>query len=194
MSETNSLQEQYTGIIDLEDDDPIIVEIMLKYFYTGTYFEPVIKNDPANRRIEVSRSSLQNQVLTYILADKYDAQHLMSLLGQRLRSTLDRGSTPEEFLAIVPNVYTIPTPANPLRIIAAEHARANLEDLMQKADGEILRATLKKVPEFAFDVLRLVAGAPLIGHCHTCGPHQSAESIQARCRKCGKGGMSLSRG
>ena len=57
--------------------------------------------------------------------------------------------------------------------------------------ARITRATMLDVPEFAFDVLRLFAKAPLIGHCHFCGPNQSAEALQARCIKCGRGGISL---
>jgi len=30
-------KEAHTGVVDLDGDDPIPVEIMLKYFYTGKY-------------------------------------------------------------------------------------------------------------------------------------------------------------
>jgi Zn finger protein HypA/HybF involved in hydrogenase expression len=67
-------------------------------------------------------------------------------------------------------------------------------DMMQSADLEILRSTLQDVPEFAFDVLQAFANfadAPLRGHCHSCGPNQIAETLQARCTTCGKRGISL---
>jgi hypothetical protein len=155
-SESHATQEQYTGVIDLEDDDPVPVEIMLKYFYTGKYNEPISE-------IKDLRPQLQVQVLTYNLADKYDVPALMALAGKRFKSTLNEGPTPEEYLSAI----------------------------SESADLEILRATMLDVPEFAFDVLRLFAKAPLIGHCHFCGPNQSAEALQARCIKCGKGGISL---
>jgi hypothetical protein len=185
-SESHATQEQYTGVIDLEDDDPVPVEIMLKYFYTGKYNETISE-------IKDLRPQLQVQVLTYNLADKYDVPALMALAGKRFKSTLNEGPTPEEYLSAISDVYTIPTSTNALRAIAAEYARATFRDMMQSADLEILRATMLDVPEFAFDVLQLFAKAPLIGHCHFCGPNQSAEALQARCIKCGKGGISLTR-
>jgi hypothetical protein len=40
-SKSDPIQEQYTGVVDLENDDPVAVEILLKYFYTGKYNEPI---------------------------------------------------------------------------------------------------------------------------------------------------------
>jgi hypothetical protein len=163
---------------------------MLKYFYTGKYNEPIMKNEPTIE-IEELHSPLQIQVLTYNLADKYDVPILMCLAGKRFRSTLSEGPTPEEYLSVVSDVYIIPTSTNALRAISAEYARVRIRDMMQSANLESLRATLQVVPGFAFDVLQLFANAPLTGHCYSCGPNQSAEALQARCMKCGKGGISL---
>jgi hypothetical protein len=157
---------------------------MLKYFYTGKYNEPI--NESKELRLQ-----LQFQVLTYNLADKYDVPTLMGLAGKRFKSTLGEGPTPEEYLSVVSDVYTIPTSTNALRAIAVEYARMKFRDMMQSADLEILRATLQDAPEFAFDVLQLFVNAPLRGHCHSCGPNQSAEALQARCINCGKGGIRL---
>lgn len=137
------------------------------------------------------RQQLQVQVLTYNLADKYDVLALMGLAGKKFKSTLNEGPTPVEYLSVISDVYTIPTSTNSLRVIATEYARAKFRDMLQSADSEILRATLQDIPEFAFDVLQLFANAPLTGRCHSCGPNQSAEALQARCINCGKGGISL---
>jgi hypothetical protein len=134
---------------------------------------------------------LQVQVLTYNLADKYDVLALMELVGQRFKSTINKCPTPVECLSVISDVYTIPISTNSLRVIATEYARANFRDMLQNDDPGILRATLQDIPEFAFDVLHLFANAPLIGRCQSCGPNQSAEALQARCIKCGKGGISL---
>jgi hypothetical protein len=115
----------------------------------------------------------------------------MGLAGKRFRSTLNEGPTPEAYLSVVSDIYTIPTSTNALRTVAAEYARVRIRDMMQSADLEILRATIQDVPEFAFDILQLFANASLIGHCQICGPNQSAEALQARCINCGKGGISL---
>ncbi|KAK0113072.1 hypothetical protein ONS95_014778 [Cadophora gregata] len=177
-------KEAHTGVIDLDDDDPVAVEIMLKYFYTGKYNEPI--NESKELHLQ-----LQAQVLTYTLADKYDIPTLMGLAEKRFKSTLDQGPTPEEYLSVVSDVYTVPTPTNALRAIAVEYARIKFRDMMQSADLEFLRALLQDVPEFAFDVLQLFVNAPLRGRCFSCGPNQNAEALQARCLNCGKGGISL---
>lgn len=115
----------------------------------------------------------------------------MRLTRKRFKSTLAECPTPEDYLSVVIDVYTIPTSTNTLRDIAVEHARMKLRDITESGDLDILRATLQDVPEFAFDVLQLFVKAPLRGHCHSCGPNQSAEALQARCINCGKGGIRL---
>ncbi|TVY24589.1 hypothetical protein LHYA1_G006306 [Lachnellula hyalina] len=183
-SKSDPTQEQYTGVIDLDDDDPVAVEILLKYFYTGKYNEPIDE-------MKELRQQLQVQVLTYNLADKYDVLALMGLAAKRFKSTLNDGPTTVEYLSVISDVYAIPTSTNSLRVTATEHARANFRDMIQSDDSEVLRTTLQDIPEFAFDVLQLFANAPLIGRCYTCGPNQSAEPLQARCIKCSRGGISL---
>ncbi|KAF4630120.1 hypothetical protein G7Y89_g8023 [Cudoniella acicularis] len=123
-------------VVDLNDDDPVPVEIMLKYFYTGKYNELI--NESKELRLQ-----LQVQVLTYNLADKYDIPTLMGLAEKRFKSTFDGGPTQEEYLSVVSDVYTIPTPTNALRAIAVEYARIKFRDMMQSADLENLRATLQ---------------------------------------------------
>lgn len=92
------------------------------------------------------------------------------------------------FKAVVALAYSSPT-----RVIAIEYARREFRDIMQGRDLEILRTTLQDVPEFTFDVLQLFVNAPLSGRCSSCGPGQAAEALQARCIKCGKGGVLLTR-
>jgi len=157
---------------------------MLKYFYTGKYNEPVHES-------KEMRLQLRAQVLTYNLADKYDIPTLMRLAENGFRSTLDQGPTPEEYLSVVSDVYTVPAPTNALRVVAVEYARDKFRDMMQSADLGILRAMLQDVPEFVLDVLQLFVNAPLRGRCFSCGPNQNAEAHQARCLNCGKGGISL---
>jgi hypothetical protein len=185
-SNSHSLQEAHTGTIDLDDDDPVPVEVMLKYFYTGRYNEPT--NESKDLRLQ-----LKVQVLTYNLADKYDVPTLMGLAERKFKYTLDKRPPAEEYLSVVRYAYIIPTPSNALRTIAVDYARREFRDMMQSPALDILRTTLEDVPEFAFDVLQSFVKAPLRGRCSStsCGPNQEAEALQARCKKCGKGGISL---
>lgn len=178
------MQEAYTGIIDLDDDNPIPVEVMLKYFYTGEYNEPINENEGPGLQLQV-------QVLTYNLADKYDVPTLMGLAEKRFKTTIDSGPAIQDFLFMVADVYAIPTSTNALRAIAVNYARKEIQAMMQSPSLEILRATIQDVPEFAFDVLQLFVNAPLRGYCHSCGPNQAAEAVQARCSQCGRGVISL---
>ncbi|TEY28519.1 hypothetical protein BOTCAL_1019g00010 [Botryotinia calthae] len=177
-------KEADTGVIELNDDDPVSVEIMLKYFYTGTYKEQIVEGKKLCLNLKV-------QVLTYNLADKYDVPNLMGLLKRKFESTLDAGPALEEFLSVVSDVYVIPTSTNILRPIIVEYARRKFRSMIQSDDPEILRATLQDVPDFAFDLLQLFINDPLRGHCSNCGSNKSAEVLQARCVGCGKGGVSM---
>ncbi|PQE08187.1 BTB POZ fold protein [Rutstroemia sp. NJR-2017a BBW] len=177
-------REAYTGVIDLDDNDQVSVEIMLKYFYTGIYDETIIEG-------EELRLQLRTQVLTYNLADKYDVPTLMELTEKKFKSTLSVGPTLEEFLSVISDIYTVPKSTNTLRVIAVEYARTKFRSMMQSADLEILRITIQDVPDFAFDVLQLFINAPLRGHCVSCGPNQSTQALQARCVNCRRGGISL---
>jgi speckle-type POZ protein len=186
LSSSNShlLQEAHTGIIDLDDDDPVPVEVMLKYFYTGKYNEPIDES-------KGMRFQLHVQVLTYNLADKYDVPTLMGLAEQKFKATLNSWPLAGDYLSAVRDVYTIPTPSNALRTITIDYARTNFRNIMESPDLDILRTTLLDEPEFAFDVLQSFVNAPMMGRCSSCGPNQKAKACQARCTKCGKGGISL---
>jgi hypothetical protein len=106
-SKSHSLQETQTGIIDLDDDNPDPVKVMLKYFYTGKYNEPINESKDLRLRLQV-------QVLTYNLADKYNVPNLMGLAEKQFKATLDKRPTAEEYLSVVREVYNIPTPSNAL--------------------------------------------------------------------------------
>ena len=122
------------------------MEIILKYFYISKYNEPISE-------VKELRPQLWVHVLIYNLADKYDVPTLMGLAGKRFRSTLSEGLTPEEFLSVVSDVYTVPKSTNALWAIAAEYARSEFRDIMRSTSLEVLQAILQDVPEFAFDIL-----------------------------------------
>ena len=155
---------------------------MLKYFYTGKYNEPIDESKDLHLQLQV-------QVLTYNLAAKYDVPTLMGLAEKRFKSTLGKGLAPEEYLSVVSDVYTIPTPTDASRAIAAEYGRTNFRDMIQSADHEILRATLEDIRSSLSMYLSCLSTLLLRGHCYSCGPNQSAKTHQARCLNCGKGGV-----
>jgi hypothetical protein len=62
--------------IDLKEDDPSMVELMVKFFYTFDYNYP-----PAPSEV----SSLAIHISVYLIADRYEVLHLKSMALERFR-------------------------------------------------------------------------------------------------------------
>ena len=156
----------------------------MRFFYTGKY------NEVANRNGEL-RFEIRIQVLTYNLADKFDVPALIELAEKKFEFALNLGLTEEDYFSIISDIYTLPAPTNALKSIAIEYARSHFANMLQGPKSDLLQAAVRRIPEFALDVLLVFINAPLRGYCSSCGPNQTAEALQARCVKCGKGGLSL---
>ena len=157
---------------------------MLKFFYTGNYNEPA--NESGGIRFEI-----RTAVIIYILADKYDIPALMELAERRFKFSLSLGLSEEDYLSAVSDVYTLPVPTNALKAIIIEHTRRRFRGMLQGPKSDLVQTTVLQIPEFALDIILVFINTPLRGRCSSCGPDQSAEALQARCVKCGKGGISL---
>lgn len=157
---------------------------MLKFFYTGNYIEPAYGGGEI-------RFEIRAAIMTYILADKYDVPALMGLAKRKFEFSLNLGLAEEDYLRIVSDVYTLPIPTNVLKAIAIEHVRRRFRGMLQGPKSDLVRCTVLEIPEFALDIILAFVNTPLRGRCSSCGPDQVAEALQARCVKCGKGGISL---
>lgn len=157
---------------------------MLKFFYTGKYIEP------ANESGEI-RFEIRTAIIIYILADKYDVPALMELAESRFKFSLNLPLTEEDYLSAVSDVYTLPVPTNALKAITVEHARRRFRGMLQGSKSDLVQTALQQIPDFAVDIILVFVNTPLRGRCSACGPDQIAEALQARCVKCGKGGISL---
>jgi len=174
-------KETTTGIIELPDDDPKIVQLMLSFFYTTDY-EMDFKEAPG--RI------LQMHVQTFTLADKYDVPALMSLAKQNYEELLMTASF-QDYLGSIPDVYVLPRCGNSLRKPVIKFARERMKPEFQKENiRKEVAMILEEVPEFGFDVLEIFLDAPLRGDCRDCGPNQGATALQASCHRCRKGCIS----
>ncbi|KAH6692789.1 hypothetical protein BKA61DRAFT_499615, partial [Leptodontidium sp. MPI-SDFR-AT-0119] len=154
------------------------------FFYTSNYIEP------ANESGEI-RFEIRTAIIIYILADKYDVPALMELAERRFKFSLSLGLTEEDYLSAVSDVYTLPVPTNALKAITVEHARRRFRGMLQGPKSDLVQTALLQIPEFALDIILVFVNTPLRGRCSSCGPDQIAEALQARCVKCGKGGISL---
>jgi hypothetical protein len=171
-------QEAVTGVINLEDDDPATVYLMLQFFYTADY-----EVDP---ECEPSAAlSIHAQMFT--LADKYDVPALMSLAKQKYES-LQAKIPLYDCLPSISKVYALPLSGNSLRKYAVQHARVHIKRGLKE---EIVRAAIwqvvNEVPEYGFDLLESFVNIPLKGRCRDCGPNQGATALQARCTSCKPG-------
>jgi hypothetical protein len=65
--------------IDLKEDDPSMVELMVRFFYTFDYDYPLARADV---------SALALHIRVYIIADRYEVLHLKSVAFKNFRSDL----------------------------------------------------------------------------------------------------------
>jgi len=175
---SGSFQEAFTGVINLEDDDPATVFLMLCFLYTADY-EVDPEHEPS------ATLSIHAQMFT--LADKYDLPALMSLAKQKYESLQAKISL-HDCLPSISEVYTLPSSGNSLRNSAVCYAR---EQLKQGLGEEKVRAAIWQVvneaPDYGFDLLESFVNIPLKGNCRDCGPNQGAIALQARCTSCNRG-------
>jgi hypothetical protein len=157
---------------------------MLKFFYTGNYTDPIVESGEIH--IEI-----RNAIRVYILADKYDVPILLKLAEKNFKLWLDLAFSHVDCLAAISDVYTLPGPTSVLKAATAECVRKKLKGMLQGSDADLVKTTLLQIPEFALDMLLEFVNYPIRGRCSNCGPDQAAEALQARCLKCGKGGVSF---
>ncbi len=151
---------------------------MLNFLYTGEY-----GNDT-----EIPPLQLHAQM--YSLADKYQIQSLTPLAIQKYRQILQTAPKLDDYLLSIPVLYAPIASGAELRAIAVKYARRVLGRAIKLDDVRTtLMQIIDQVPEYGFDILEAFVVAPLRGDCSICGPDQEADSLQARCRKCGRVGI-----
>jgi hypothetical protein len=169
-------------VINLEEDDPLMVNLMLTFLYTSDYDYSSLE--------QPNSMPLMLHTNIYILADKYQIPTLMRLAENKYKRVLSTKPNLEDYFLSIPQVYILPTSAGQLRAITVQYARQFLRKIFAKENvRERLQQLIIEVPEYGFEVLEAFINSPLRGVCYTCGNDQDAEVLQARCQKCGKGGL-----
>ncbi|KAL8735859.1 MAG: hypothetical protein Q9181_002664, partial [Wetmoreana brouardii] len=108
------IEESVSSKIDLPEDDPYSIKLMIEFLYKGNYtpmkdqkvFESFDFCDPKN--------ILKTHISLYALGDKYGIPTLSHRAAWRLFADLDRdfnGANPEIVLYCVPRIYSS-TPEN----------------------------------------------------------------------------------
>jgi len=116
-------QEALTGVVDLTDDDPHVVEAVLNYLYCGHYTFDETK-------LHFWLDLLQHHAAVYLLADKWGVAPLKKLASDRFladgRDAYCRHHEPE-FLDIVQEIYPMTPENDDLRMAAAILVRKFVE-------------------------------------------------------------------
>ncbi|KFY00931.1 hypothetical protein O988_03022 [Pseudogymnoascus sp. VKM F-3808] len=169
-----NFKEAVTGIISLEDDNPLAVNFMMDYIYTNDY--------TINKQPKDVLSRLRMHVQVYCLGDKYDIVGLRRMATFSYEDVLDE-ATFEEFLASIPEVY-LPQASNGLRKSAINHMRrARATETWTDESKSNLKRVMKDVPEFGSDLIEDFITAPVKGRCRECGSHDT--KFVVACADCG---------
>lgn len=158
---------------------------MLNFLYTSDYEIEAEDSHGTN-------SPLNLHARLYTIADKYGIDSLLALVAEKYRDLLRQNPGVEDYLASISQVYTPPATSNALQKLAVAFGRKVLKNaIKQEHLRGRLRLLISDVPEFGYDIAEAFITAPLRGTCRDCGPGQVAESLQARCEKCRRGGVFL---
>ena len=105
-------QESATSHVDLPDDNPVHIEAMLTFLYTGSS-QP--RNVPIIDFTDFTHAEVKgylfDQVVLYAIGDKYGIPALCTNAALKVRGCLSRRNNPRELLFCVPLVYSS-TPAS----------------------------------------------------------------------------------
>ncbi|KFY17915.1 hypothetical protein V492_00295 [Pseudogymnoascus sp. VKM F-4246] len=171
-----NFKEAATGVINLEDDNPLVVKLMMEYFYKDWY---TIGKLPAG-----SPSTLSVHIQVHRLGDKYGIEELCALADGLYCKYLRREASFEEYVASIPEVYQPPVSEH-LRQSATNHARELMgKNFFTDEWRTILKRVMKDIPEFCFDVIGAVFTAPIPILCEECRDEQINIGMDS-CHVCG---------
>ena len=128
----SGFKESSTSILRLEHDDPVTVERMLKFLYTGKY-------DHGDFNSSVCQI-LMASTLVYSIADKYDIKGLKMLAKAKFESRASLAWGCEDYPAVVAKVFdTTPDTDVGLRDIVGLACADHIDEiLVSETWGELL--------------------------------------------------------
>jgi hypothetical protein len=87
-------QDSNSTILELPDDDPDALLVLIRYFYKNTLFTGFASSSVPRPQEKTGSAFL---IYVYAIADKYDAPALRSLVVQRLEETCDPFDDMDDF-------------------------------------------------------------------------------------------------
>ncbi|KAI1501422.1 BTB/POZ protein [Biscogniauxia marginata] len=152
-----AFEEERKATINLPDDDPQLVDIMVQYLYHLDYNTPSPAgraNKPSHakltRKYRELTSDLVTHVMVYALAKKYDIRGLKSLAIQKFEAAVEKQWLTYSFLEAVQEIYTSTTESDrELRDVVISTFYAH-PDLLDKKATQVI---FKELGVLSYDLL-----------------------------------------
>jgi hypothetical protein len=141
-----AIQEASESTITFHDDEPSIINAVIKFLYSADYA------DESNEGEEGLRP-LSFNALVYAAADKYDLEDLGRLaLAKFTGRSTSQWATPD-FADAVNILYTgAPSSKSAMRMVAVEAIRENAWNILCAPSGEKLRKVIGSTPELGLEL------------------------------------------
>lgn len=184
-AKSNRTKESTTSSIELPEDEPMVVAKMIEFLYTASYRNTDTSNTTTEELYELGLHAK-----LYAIADKYGIDGLAVESKSIFLAATQTSWNGQEFLRSIPSIYNLTPESNRgLRDIAVSCTRLHSKELSTEVElQELWKDVSLQAPLYSIDVVDSFLKAPLLGHCHSCGPDQVVDALQLRCRRCGKGG------
>ncbi len=147
VSKCSRQQEATSGVIQLQDDDPLMLEKMLEYLYTGKY-----SRASAYRKgyTPEDYSAVYVHIEVYSLGEKYNISGLKNLARHYFGYCVWFGWNRFDFSSVIRDVFTsTPESDSGLRNLVLSVAQKNIEALRERKEFDAL---LKELPEFTLNL------------------------------------------
>lgn len=147
--------------VDLSDDDPVLIEHMMSYFYTlnweATPFVEACAHEGQEHSYRIKQCRLYPAKLSiamHAFAEKYDMQGLKKMAVARFEASRWRRLKAQEQLELTEDVYANTREVDHLRKIVRERA---IDHIKSRAKLDGFRDFILNTPGFAYDAIAVLA-------------------------------------
>ena len=162
------LQEGDTRIIELDSDNPVIVEMMIQFFYSLNYNDGASTKQKINNQVTnaiqsngdeqglTNSSPLLNNALVYAMADKYQVKWLKDRAISKTWHRLSENFKLKEFSDAIDTVWTsTPSSDNRMRSLYLENFLIRRCEILSGSDADT--SLIWANNDFLRDVIRAEA-------------------------------------
>lgn len=171
-----------TGVIELPDDDPTIMNHVIQFLYTGDFKDSSNPTDP------LAEDSLLTSTKVYVAADKYDIPGLRTLAADKFTTAIATQWNTASLPTCLDFIYhQLPDSDTVLKKVALKVIAEHIKELEDR--GEFV-AMFKAGGEIAFDVLQATSSRIITTKaCNRCAGyvHQVAWNFNTQeyfCQRC----------